>query len=157
MAQSPYVQRGADPDSGRRLGVDAGRLWMGGLVTAVVAALVAVLGVLIARGLFDVPVLAPTREGALGDASTARLALLAAVAAVAATGLMHLLLVSTPRPFRFFTWIVSLLTLLAALAPFMTDADLDTKVATALISLAIGVSVGSLVSGAAKSALRLRR
>ena len=104
---------------------------MGGLVT-VVAALVAVVGVLIARGLFDVPVLAPTREGALGDASTARLALLAAVAAVAATGLMHLLLVSTP-PFRFFTWIVSLLTLVAALAPFMTDAELDTKVATAAI------------------------
>jgi len=83
--------------------VDAGRLWMGGLVTAVVAALVAVVGVLIARGLFDVPVLAPTGEGALGNASTARLALLAAVAAVAATGLMHLLLVSTPCPFRFFT------------------------------------------------------
>jgi hypothetical protein len=33
--------------------VDAGRLWMGGLVTAVVA----VVGVPIARGLFDVPVL----------------------------------------------------------------------------------------------------
>lgn len=157
MAQSPYVHRGGDPNSGQRLGVDAGRLWMGGLVTAVVAALVAVVGVLIARGLFDVPVLAPTREGALGDASTARLALLAAVAAVAATGLMHLLLVSTPRPFRFFTWIVSLLTLVAALAPFMTDAELDTKVATAAINLAIGVSIGSLISGAARSALRLRR
>ena len=62
MAQSPYVQRGGDPNSGQRLGVDAGRLWMGGLVTAVVAALVAVVGVLIARGLFDVPVLAPTRR-----------------------------------------------------------------------------------------------
>jgi hypothetical protein len=70
---------------------------------------------------------------------------------------MHLLLVSTPRPFRFFTWIVSLLTLVAALAPFLTDADLDTKVATALINLAIGLSIGSLISGAAKSALRLRR
>ena len=157
MAQPPYVQRGGDPNSGQRLLVDAGRLWMGGLVTAVVAALVAVVGVLIARGLFDVPVLAPTGEGALGNASTARLALLAAVAAVAATGLMHLLLVSTPRPFRFFTWIVSLLTLVAALAPFLTDADLDTKVATAVINLAIGLSIGSLISGAAKSALRLRR
>jgi hypothetical protein len=60
--------------------------------------------------LVDGPVLAPAREGALGDASTARLAILAAVAALVATGLMHLLLLSTPRPFRFFTWIVSLLT-----------------------------------------------
>jgi hypothetical protein len=42
---------------------------------------------------------------------------------------MHLLLLSTPRPFRFFTWIVSLLTLLAVLAPFMTDAKLATQVA----------------------------
>jgi hypothetical protein len=96
VAQPPYVQRGGDPNSGPRLLGDAGRLWWGGLVTAVVAAVVAVVGVLIARGLFDVPVLAPTGEGALGNASTARLALLAAVAAVAATGLMHLLLVSTP-------------------------------------------------------------
>jgi hypothetical protein len=78
--------------------VDAGRLWTGGLATAAVAALVALVGVLIARGLFDVPLLAPTSEGTLGDASTAGLAGLAAGAALLATGLMHLLLLSTPRP-----------------------------------------------------------
>ena len=129
MAVPPYVQ--GDDGTGRgRIRVDAGRLWTGGLATALVAALVAVVGVLIARGLFDVPVLAPTREGALGNANTARLAILAAAAALVATGLMHLLLLlSTPRPFRFFTWIVSLLTLLAVLAPFMTDAKLATQVA----------------------------
>jgi Family of unknown function (DUF6069) len=127
VAQPPYVHRGADGNGQPRVRVDAGRLWMGGLVTAVVAALVAVVGVLIARGLLEVPVLAPTREGTLGNANTARLALAAAVAALAATGLMHLLLVSTPRPFRFFSWIVSLLTLVAVLAPFMTDAKLDTR------------------------------
>jgi hypothetical protein len=129
MAVPPYVQ--GDDGTGRgRVRVDAGRLWTGGLATALVAALVAVVGVLIARGLFDVPVLAPTREGALGNANTARLAILAAAAALVATGLMHLLLLlSTPRPFRFFTWIVSLLTLLAVLAPFMTDAKLATQVA----------------------------
>ena len=100
---------------------------MGGLATALVAASVAVVGVVIARGLFDVPVLAPTGEGTLGDASTARLAVLAALAALLATGLLHLLLVSTPRPFRFFTWIVALLTLVAVLAPFTTGAHLDTR------------------------------
>ena len=63
--------------------MDTGRLWMEAWSPLVVAALVAVVGVLIARGLFDVPVLAPTREGALGDASTAGWYLLAAVAAVA--------------------------------------------------------------------------
>jgi hypothetical protein len=70
---------------------------------------------------------------------------------------MHLLLVSTPRPFRFFSWIVSLLTLVAGLAPFMTDAKLATKVATGAIGLAIGIAIGSLVSGAARSAIRLGR
>jgi Family of unknown function (DUF6069) len=156
MAVPPYVE--GDDGTGRgRPRVDAARLWTGGLATALVAALVAVVGVLIARGLLDIPVLAPDREGALGDSTTARLAILAAVAALAATGLMHLLLLSTPRPFRFFTWIVSLLTLVAVLAPFMTDAELDTQVATAAIALVIGMAIGSLVSGAARSAIRLGR
>ena len=47
--------------------------------------------------------------------------------------------------------IVALLILVAVLAPFTTDADLDTKVATAAINLAIG----SLVPGVARSAIRL--
>ena len=156
MAVPPYVE-GDDGTGQRRHPLDAARLWTGGLATALVAALVAVVGVLIARGLFDVPVLAPTGEGALGNANTARLAILAAVAALLATGLMHLLLVSTPRPFRFFSWIVSLLTLVAVLAPFMTDAKLATQVATAAIGLVIGLAIGSLVSGAARSAIRLGR
>ena len=156
MAVPPYAE-GHDGSGQGRLRVDAARLWTGGLATALVAALVAVVGVLIARGLFDVPVLAPAREGALGNTSTARLAILAAVAALLATGLMHLLLLSTPRPFRFFTWIVSLLTLVAVLAPFMSDAKLATKVATGAIGLVIGMAIGSLVSGAARSATRLSR
>jgi hypothetical protein len=52
-----------DDGSGRRPRVDAGRLWTGGLASALVAALVAVVGVVIARGLFDVPVLAPPARG----------------------------------------------------------------------------------------------
>jgi hypothetical protein len=157
VAASPYARHDDDGTGRGRLRVDAGRLWTGGLATAAVAALVAVVGVLIARGLFEVPVLAPTEEGTFGNASTARLAGLAAVAALAATGLMHLLLVSTPRPWRFFAWIVSLLTLVAVLAPFMTDAKLDTKVATAAISLAIGITIGSLIPGVGRSATRLGR
>jgi Family of unknown function (DUF6069) len=155
MAIPPYVEGGGG--TGQRRPVDAARLWTGGLATAVVAALIAVVGVVIARGLFDVPVLAPEREGVLGDSTTVRLAVLAAAAALVATGLMHLLLLSTPRPFRFFTWIVSLLTLLAVLAPFMTDATLATQVATAAIGLVTGMAIGSLVSGAARSAIRLGR
>jgi hypothetical protein len=39
----------------------------------------------------------------------------------------------------------------------MTDAKLATKVATAAIGLVIGMAIGSLVSGAAWSAIRLSR
>ena len=73
MAVPPYVEGQGGTGRGR-LRVDAARLWTGGLATALVAALVAVVGVLIARGLFDFPVLAPRREGALGNPTTARLA-----------------------------------------------------------------------------------
>jgi Family of unknown function (DUF6069) len=153
VAASPSAHDGHD--AAEKLQVNANRLWTGGVATAVVAALVAVVGVLIARGLLDVPVLAPTEEGVLGNANTARLALVAAGAALAATGLMHLLLLFIPRPWQFFTWIMSLVTLAALLAPFATDAEIATKVATAAIFLAIGVAIGSLVSGVASSAVRL--
>jgi hypothetical protein len=153
VAASPSAHDGHD--AAEKLQVNANRLWTGGVATAVVAALVAVVGVLIARGLLDVPVLAPTEEGMLGNANTARLALVAAGAALAATGLMHLLLLFIPRPWQFFTWIMSLVTLAAVLAPFSTDAEIATKVATAAIFLAIGVAIGSLVSGVASSAVRL--
>ena len=153
MAASPSAHD--RHDAAEKLQVNANRLWTGGVATAVVAALVAVVGVLIARGLLDVPVLAPTEEGVLGNANTARLALVAAGAALAATGLMHLLLLFIPRPWQFFTWIMSLVTLAAVLAPFSTDAEIATKVATAAIFLAIGVAIGSLVSGVASSAVRL--
>jgi hypothetical protein len=94
VAASPSAHDGHD--AAEKLQVNANRLWTGGVATAVVAALVAVVGVLIARGLLDVPVLAPTEEGVLGNANTARLALVAAGAALAATGLMHLLLLFIP-------------------------------------------------------------
>ena len=44
-----------------------------------------------------------------------------------------------------------------ALAPFLTDADLAEKVATSVIYVAIGVAIGSLLSGVARSAMRRRR
>ena len=142
--------------SGRpaRPALDVRALWAGGLATAVVAALVAVVGVLIARGLFDIPVLAPSDDGMFGDVSTAKLAMSAALGALVATGLIQLLIMMTPRPMAFFGWIVGLVTVATVIWPFATDAELASQVATALIYLAIGVSIGSLVSGVATRAVR---
>jgi hypothetical protein len=48
-------------------------------------------------------------------------------------------------------------TLIAAIIPLLTDAEADTKLATAAINLCIGATIGSLLSGVGRSAVRVRR
>ena len=145
------------PTHGGANAIDAGRLWAGGAATAVVAALIAVVGILLARGVFDVPILAPEGEGTWGDADTLRYALYCAAAALVATGLLHLLLISTPRPLQFFSWIIGLATIAAALLPFVANGTTSSKIATGLINLIVGIAIGTLLTGAARSAMRDRR
>jgi hypothetical protein len=135
--------------------VDAGRLWSGGVATAVVAGLIALVGVLVSRWLFAIPLLAPKQDGAYGDAHTTGLVLMAAAAALVATGLAHLLMLGTPRPLTFFGWIIALATVLAVLLPFSTTAPLTAKAATAVVTLVLGVAIGSLVSGVAARSVRV--
>jgi hypothetical protein len=78
--------------------VNAGRLWAGGVATAVLAALAVLAGVLITRGVLGIPVLAPKTANNFGNSATAVYALLAAGATLLATALLHLLLLGTPRP-----------------------------------------------------------
>nr|WP_208407901.1 DUF6069 family protein [Amycolatopsis granulosa] len=132
-------------------------MWAGGVATAVVAALAAVVGLLIARGLFDVAVLAPKGNGIWGNANTFTYALCAAVAALLATGLMHLLSLATPAPGQFFTWIMVLVTAIAIVLPLTLTVRTDAKVATALINLAIGAVITTLVGTVAATARRRRR
>src|ERR1700733_16337428 len=94
--------------------VNAGRLWAGGVATAVVAALAVLAGVLIPRSVLGLPVLAPKAVNNFGNSATAVYALLAAGAALLATALLHMLLLGTPRPFAFFAWITALADVIAA-------------------------------------------
>ena len=135
--------------------VDAGKLWPGGIATAVVAGLVALVGVLVCRWLFGIPLLAPKSDGAYGDVHTTALVLLAVAAALVATAVAHLLLLSTPRPLTFFGWIIGLATVLAVLLPFSTSAPLTAKIATAVVDLILGVAIGSLISGVAARSVRM--
>lgn len=151
---TPNMPAGRTRESG--LTVDASRLWPGGIATAVVAALVALAGVLVCRWLFGIPLLAPKRDGAYGDVHTTGLVLAAAAAALVATALMHLLLIGTPRPLAFFNWIVGLATLLAVLFPFSTSAPLTAKAATAVVDLALGIAIGSLIGSVATRSLSPR-
>jgi hypothetical protein len=122
----------------------------------VVAGLIALVGVLACRWLFNIPILAPRRDGAYGDAHTTTLILVAALAALVATLIAHLLLLSTPRPMVFFGWIVGLVTVVMVIFPFKTGAPLSEKIATAAVYLVIGVAIGTLISGVGERAIRRR-
>jgi hypothetical protein len=144
----------AQPGRPPRPKVDARALWAGGAATAVVAALVALVGILVIRWLFKIPILAPQRDGAWGDASTGAYVFAAAAVAIAATGITHLLAAATPKPSAFFGWIMGLVTVIAVVFPFSTTAPLSQKLATAVVNLAIGFAIGSLLSGVAARATR---
>ena len=100
-----------------RVVIDAGRLWGGGVATAVVAALVAAVGVLICRDLLDVKLVEPPMLR-ITDSFPINYAITAAILALAATGLAHLLSLVTPRPRAFFNWIVGLITVATMVVPF---------------------------------------
>ncbi len=140
--------------SGPARQLDAGRLWAGGLATAGVAALIAVAGILLARGLLKIPVLGPQGDGLWGNANTMTYALAAGFTALAATGLLHILALTTPRPARFFTWIMGLLTTIAAVLPLTLEAATASRVATATINLILGLAIISILNGVARTAFR---
>ena len=154
------IRRAEEPPpepSGPTRWIEPGPLWAGGVATAVVAALIALVGVLVARWLLNVPMLAPGRDGAWGNASTGTYVLAAAGAALVATAILHLLLLTTPRPQVFFGWIIALATIVAVVFPFSTTAPLAQKVATATVNLVLGFAIGILISGVAARAVRRRR
>ena len=119
--------------------------------------LVALVGVLVSRWLFKVALLAPSQDGAFGNVHTADLVLVAVAGALVATGLVQLLMLGTLRPLLFFGWIVALVTAIMVAFPFSTTAALDAKIATAVVNLAIGVTIGTLVGGVAARSVPRRR
>ena len=140
------------PSSSRQ--VDARPLWSGGVATAVVAALIALVGILVARWLFNISFLSPRREGAWGNASTAGYVFASAACALVATALMHLLLLTTPYPRVFFGWIIGLATLVAVVFPFSTTAPTSQKIATGFVNLVLGIAIGTLIAEVSRRATR---
>jgi hypothetical protein len=138
----------------QRYAVEAGRFWASSVAAAVVATLVAVAGILIARGLFDVPVLARRSHGVWGDASTATYAIGAAVATLLAAALLHLLTLAVAEPRRFFRWIMALVTLIAVIMPLTLAHHTASTIATALINLAIGAAITAILNSVAAATSR---
>ena len=146
----------ASPDDAGspRVRPDSGRFWAGAVATAIVAALIALVGILICRWTLNIPILAPAGDGAWGDAHTGEYVLVAALVALVAAGLLYLLVLSTPQPSVFFRWIIGLVTLIAVVYPFSSGAPLDQKVATAVVNLVLGVAIASLLTATAARAIR---
>ncbi|GAA1901089.1 hypothetical protein GCM10009716_08720 [Streptomyces sodiiphilus] len=140
--------------SGEGLAVRSRRLWTGGLMTALVAALGAAVALMLVRGVLGIPVLAPEQHGTLVLATTGALALGAAGAALVATAVLQLLLIATPQPQRFLLWIVGLATTAVVLLPFTVYAEWPTRIGTAGVYLVIGIIIGSLLSSVGRSAAR---
>jgi hypothetical protein len=149
---APEARYREDGPPAGRPGLDAGRLWAGGVATAVVAALAAIVGLLIARGVFHVVVLEPKGDGIWGNASTVTYAIVAALVALLATGLIQLLYLAVPAPGTFFGWIMVLVTAIAVVIPLTLTATTDTKAATAVINLVLGLIITIVVSSMATSA-----
>ena len=149
VADTPYAPPQASPR------VNASRLWSAGIATAIVAALTAFVGLLVVRAVLRVDVDAPTGAArAFAGSDTVTLCATAAVAALAATGLAHLLVLSTPRPFAYLSWIIGLVTAAAVVLPFTYVPSLTVAIAQAVINLVVGLAIGSLITGAASSAVR---
>ncbi len=137
-----------------RLGLDPAQYWAGAAATTVVAALIALVGILISRWTLNIPIMAPAGDGAWGNAHTGEYVLVAALIAIVAAGLLYLLRLSTPDPSLFFNWIMGLATLAAVVYPFSTSAPIGQKAATAIVDLVLGVAITSLLTAVAARAVR---
>lgn len=152
--QPPAEQRPPSPSEMRRRSLDPGALWSGGVVTAVVAALVALAGIIVIRGILKIGILTSLKVGTFGDAKTVYVVVVAFLAAIVATAILHGLLLTTPQPITFFGWIATLVTVIFALLPLTTTAPWEQKTATVVLDVVIGLVIGLLLAGAARRARR---
>ena len=145
-----------EPSWDRLIRPDGARLWAGGAVTALVAAGVALVGVLALYKLLDTTVVSPGGRLTFDD-SKVMLPVAAAVATLCATGLLHLLMATTPRAPHFFSWIAGLVMALLILQVFVSGTSLLDKVEAAAFYLVIGVVITSSLFGVGRTAVRYRR
>jgi Family of unknown function (DUF6069) len=115
-------------------------LWGGGIATAALAAVVAFVGVVVARAIFDVPVLAPRHEGTLGGSPTGLYVVFAGTGAIVCTVLLGVLGLITERAVLVYWVVVGLATVVLSVVPLLAADDVGSRVATALIDLAVGLT-----------------
>ena len=130
------------------------RLWAGGVATAIVAAGLGIVGVLIVNTVLDVPIQSAGTSGALVDNASTIIPVAAAVAALAGTALLHLLLLTTPRPASFFSAIAFLVIAVLILQVFLAEGTIGAHLATAILYGVIGAAIVSMLSGVSATSVR---
>jgi len=132
--------------------VDAGRYWAGVVATALVTALIGLVGVLIVDQILDIELVV---RDIVGTGSVGAAFVVGGVlASIAAVGLLQLLVMSTPKPRAFFGWIMFLATLTAALLPLPWTDVLESAIASGLVNALIGIAIWSLLLGVLSRTLR---
>jgi hypothetical protein len=134
--------------------VVAARLWAGGVATALVAAGIAFVGVLIITSIFGVGIQTVGQSGALLENPSTVIPVAAGIAALAAAALLHLLLLTTPRPASFFSAIAVLVTVVLVLQVFLAAGTLAVHLATGILYAAIGAGITSMLSGVSGTSVR---
>ncbi|GIG40104.1 DUF6069 family protein [Cellulomonas phragmiteti] len=135
----------AAPRRETRLTVETGRFWAGAAATALVAALVGVVGVIVLEQILRIDLVFRDPFG-VGSAMASYI-LGGILVAVAAGALLQLLVLTTPRPRAFFGWILALATVVATLLPLTWTAQAGSAIASGVVNLLIGVAVWSLLTG----------
>lgn len=132
--------------------VDAGRFWAGVVATALVTALIGLVGVLIVDQILDIELVVKDLLGT--DSTGAAFVVGGVLASILAGGLLHVLVLSTPKPRAFFGWIMFLATLTAALLPLTWTDVLESAIASGLVNAVIGIAIWSLLLGVLSRTLR---
>ncbi|GAA1741050.1 hypothetical protein GCM10009809_40740 [Isoptericola hypogeus] len=129
------------PSSADRLRFDVRRYWAGAVVTVVVCGLVGLAASVIFDQAFDVGLLGPF------GGSTAAWTLTGALFGLVSAAVLQLLVLVAPRPRMFFGWLVGVVTLILAVAPFTGDPEPIPALMTALVWILLGVATSSMLSG----------
>lgn len=132
--------------------IDNGRYWAGVVATAMVAALVGVVGVIILDQIFEIDLIVKDVFGT--DSVGAAYVVGGVLAAVVAGALLQLLVLSTPKPRAFFGWLMFLGIVVAAVIPFTWTDSTESAAWSGFVNLLVGIAIWSLLTGVLSRTLR---
>jgi hypothetical protein len=147
------VSTGMAPDDARESEARSAqvRYGVGAAITAVLAALTGLVGLILAHGILGISVM-------FGSGSTltpigfTEYGFAAAGIALLAAGLFGAMVRIAPKPATYYAWLTGMVTLLAGLLPFTTTAGLHSQIALAVINVAVGLVIAVGIPLAASNA-----